>query len=98
MDELKRTMRDGGERLVLRCEFPTDEDAFEWLANVGCDWLSRPGPIPELTELENTCPEGWRLLRMGLHVRPERGKRVYFELQWVSEEWWRRKRKEAGRV
>ena len=50
-----------------------------------------------LQAVAETCPEGWRLFALQLKARPKRGARVVVECTWVSQEWWHRKREEAGR-
>ena len=86
MNKLKRSVRDKGQRLILRRTFDSEDDAFLWIFAYEDDH-----------HLENTCPEGWRLLRMGLFAKPEKGAKVELELQWVSQEWWHARRLRTGR-
>lgn len=71
-------------RVVLRAEWPDADTALERLAEVRL-----------LAELER--PAGHRLLVLQLRTRPERGRRCYFECQWVSEQWWNAERVRRGR-
>lgn len=84
MNRLTRQERDGGERLVLRAALEDGEAALAALAEL-------------VSESVASRPEGYRLLSLGLRTRPERGKRVEYSCEWVSEEFWQSRRRRAGR-
>jgi hypothetical protein len=82
--ELRTSLRDDDERLVVRARIPGWSDA-----------------LVELSELarraEELSPDGWRMLQLRLISRPERGKACDFDCQWVSPEWWRKRRANSPR-
>ena len=90
MDELKKTLRDGGERLILRRSFQGEQEALDWLSEA----LS--SRVLEELARKQVGADG-QLLRLSLSNDPVRGQRYYVDVQFVTVEWRNRKRVEAGR-
>ncbi len=91
MSDLKQTLRDGGERLLLRRSFQGEQEALDWLSEA----LSS-GVLEELARQQ--VGEDGQLLRLSLSNDPVRGQRYTVDVQFVSREWRHRKRTEAGRA
>jgi hypothetical protein len=84
--ELTRSVVDGGGRMILRESFPDGPTALDKI----CEYL-------DSRFLESVAEDEGPTRLLKLELRATNGKRVNLDCQFVTEAWWRERRRRQGR-